>query len=110
MLKKRANKIEIFLNKYKFKFLLLLTVFFLIIEVVLKFPYLNLLTFGFEWRLFIFYTLFLLILRPSYNYLIISSIIFLILSQFGEVMGFLIFISLFMACFKRINNKKNKYV
>ena len=100
MLRKKIKKLLSQMDKFKFKLLLLLSTYFLVTGVVLKLPYLNLYTYDFGWRLFIFYILFLIIIRPTYNFLIGASIFFLLLGRVGDVMGILIYVSLFVALIK----------
>lgn len=106
MQRKKFKKLIDLLSIHKSKLLALLTSFILVTEVGFKLPYLNLFTFDFSWRLFILYILFILWFRPSYNFLILASILFLLLGQFGEVMGILIYISLLTALIKYLIYRK----
>lgn len=108
MIRKNLRKLLKFLNKFKFRFLLFLASFFLVTEVVLKLPFLNLYTYDLGWRIFIFYLLFIIWLRPSYNLLILNSIGFLIFGKAGgEVMGVLVYVSLLVALAKLLINEQN---
>lgn len=106
MLRKKLKKFIDILGKYKFRLLALLASYLLVTEVVLKFPYFNLFVFDIQWRVFIFYVLIIIWLRPSYNLLIFASIFFLVFGNFGEVTGILIYISLLLALIKLFKYEK----
>lgn len=106
MLRKEAKKLITLLKANQTRLLGLVAAYFLVTEVILRFPYFNLYNFDFGWRLFILYILSMIWLRPSYNFLILASILFLLLGQFGEVFGILIYISLLTALIKYLIYRK----
>ncbi len=97
MLKKEIKKI---VKAYKNKVVGAAMTYFFITWVIFKLPYLNLMKLSFEWKMFIFYLVFIIWLNLSYNLLIILAILSLMFYQLGEISGVFIFISLLAALAK----------
>ena len=97
----------------KRKLIGLIASYLLVIMVGFRLPYVNLYTFDFQWRAFIFFTLLLVWLRPSNKFLVFVCLLAFTLGKFTlltvkleEISGVLIYLSLFYILIRLYHTSK----